>query len=110
MVSDEQKAASKPLVERGATSFAKIEDDIKGEIEEAKVIDGVLNAIRDLGIISDFDCYNLKKRNRAIYIAHEAEVLDFHGWLVHLCKGLGIDVPPPNNPDLPQPQSGGGSR
>ena len=110
MVTPEQKAGSKPHVEKGAAIFANLEEVAKGEIGEAKGLEAVYDAICDLGIIKPFECRALKLETRALFTGHQAAIWALHNRLVRRCDDFGIDVPPANNPDLPQPMDGGGHR
>lgn len=110
MATDQQKAGSKPHVEQGAAIFAELEAAAKVEIDTAKPLDGVFEAIRDLGIISPFECRALKLEARAIFTNHQAAIWALHNRLVRRCDDLGIDVPPPADPSLVQPLDGGGHR
>jgi hypothetical protein len=107
----EQKAGSKPHIEKGAEIFAELEASAKEDIDLAKGLIAVYEAIRDLDIIKPFECKALKMETRALFASHEAAIWALHNRLVRRCDDFGIDVPPAaGDPDLPQPQSGGGSR
>lgn len=110
MLNDEQITGSKPHVEAGAMTFAEREADAKHGIEASKELCVVFDAIRDLGIISRHECHALKLEARALFKSHEAAIWAFHNKLVRRCVDLGIDVPPPADPDLVQPLDGGGHR
>lgn len=111
MATDQQKTGSKPHVEQGAAIFAELEASAKSAINTAKPLDDVYDAIRDLGIISPFECRALKLETRALFTGHQAAIWALHNRLVRRCDDLGIDVPPAaGDPDLPQPLDGGGHR
>ena len=106
MATDEQKAAVKPHIEKGAALFANLEFEAKKNAD-AKDLAGILEAVRDAGLISPFECRALKMEARTLFQGHEAALWAFHNKLVRRCVDLGIDVPPPADPNLVQPSSGG---
>lgn len=110
MTTPEQKAGSKPHVELGAEIFADLETSAKADIDLAKGLEGVYDAIQKLGIISPFECRALKLETRALFTGHQAAIWALHNRLVRRCDDLGIDVPPPADPNLVQPLDGGGHR
>ena len=110
MVTDEQKAAVKPAVEKGAVAFAALEKSAKYDKKTANEVVEVVEAVRDAGVISPFECDAITARVKATAASHEADWKVIHNDLVRRCVDLGIDVPAPTDPDLPAPQSGGGSR
>ena len=110
MLTDEQKAAAKPAVERGAVAFAAWEKSARHDKKTAAEIVAVVEEIRDAGVISPFECNAITSKVKAIAINHEADRLELHNVLVRRCVDLDIDVPAPTDPDLPAPTSGPGSR
>lgn len=106
----EQKSGSKPHVEKGAGIFAELEVSAKRDLDNARELDDVYEAIQALGIISAFECRALKLETRALFTSHQAAIWALHNRLVRRCDDLGIDVPPATSSELPQPMDGGGHR
>lgn len=100
----------KAHIERGAELFADWEQMTKTSRDTAKELIPVYEAVRDAGLISAFECHAYGAETLALAMQHKAEVLALHNRLVRRCVELGIDVPAPTDPDLPQPKDGGGGR
>ena len=100
----------KEAVEKGAAIFAALEASAKKDRTAAHGLADIYETVRDAGIIGPQECHALKLEARAIADSHEADWWSLHSRLTLRCQALGIDVPPANNPDLPQPMDGGGHR
>jgi len=94
MVTEEQKAACKPAVERGAVAFAAWEKSARLDRKLAGEIVTVVEEIRDAGVISSFECDAITTKLKAIALSHEADRLEIHNVLVRRCVEIDIDVPP----------------
>jgi hypothetical protein len=102
--------AVKPHVEQGAELFAEWEKSTKDDRDTARELTEVYEAIRDAGFISPFECHAYSLETVALATKHRADVMTLHNKLVRRCVELGIDVPAPTDPGIPQPNSGGGTR
>jgi len=95
MTTDEAVAA-------GMAIFATLETKASECATAGAGFDAVFEAIRDNGVISNFECTALKLEAKALTLDFRAKVWAFHAKTTQRAQLKGIDVP--------QPLDGGGGR
>lgn len=89
-------------VAKGMEIFAALEAKAKDCLAIAAGFPSVFDAIRDAGVISDFEAKALRLEAKAIVSTFEAAVWTFHAKTTQRAQLKNIDVP--------QPLDGGGHR
>lgn len=87
----EQKMTNDEAVAKGMAIFAKLETMAEKVEDEARGLMPVFEAIRDNGVISNFECTALKLQARKIVLNFQADLWAYHAQCTQRAQLKGID-------------------
>jgi hypothetical protein len=88
----ERKMTNDEAVAKGMAIFTKLEDLAKKAETAGAGLKPVFEAIRDNGVISDFECNALTLEAKAILLNFRADLHVFHAKTTQRAQLKGIDV------------------